>query len=1233
MSITHKIKGFVLSSLLVVCLSANAVEPFDRHYIVVVDQTIKSNNANIGVVYKSLCSWFNGEKPTSGLNMEGSTIPEPIGFDVSHDALSLFAFGLPGDGFGMKSDYGRIHRESYGNGKNAEFIFSDIVESLIKKRNRYYDGKMFSLDDNNFKIESLSDFLSTDMRKLFDGTDPLHVSISQESGITMSHFVYPLIMNFISKEETAKEYYLILISDFKSGLYSNNDEDDWRTLSAMTASKTEIRKYFEKQINSMRAPFVQADYLHFQAGDIGAKGTRLVMKSLIQKSQVFLSSSLSLSQSSGSTFKVSSAKIAFDKDPLTTIDSIQIILSENGKVLCRKTIERGDDAIARLLGNNREYEIPSQKLDLGKESLKDITVGYQLYTMSHDASGNPVLPVALSATQNISEDDISMINKERRKIMTITSIMLLVIAALLILIMRGRKKKAEIIPSEFLDEYVDVTPERGAVRQSCLFYKIGQKPAPIPVKVNILGRHSFFAFPWKEEVYAYVDDSLLPESSYYNDDNGNKKEAIRYVINNDYDNRGKWVLIEKDSKGNYKFNIHLLINEKHVDLSRVQNMRIDIVVAVKTNFFGVGRPKGDIAEYEIKREQFCHYLIEDLGNAWIGIDPGTTGSCIAISGDAQGAADNPSIDMVEVKRGQELTNIIPSKLVLDKPSITTKTVDEMEPGVDYEYGVNADQTWVLHVNSGDNCYQSIKKLLGYKKTDDDKIVAKFRNNTECSFTGVELAYLLVKGLKKSLDDYINSLPQQKRQIILPDGQEARRAVVAIPNNYTLSKTLDMVNSIKMLKSFQEVRFIYEAEGVLFNYLCKTYGKKKAGQENVMVFDMGGATINVSVFNINYFVEDHTIRFNVRTLARIGYAVGGDNIDVALLETLLTMPELGEQAIYDEEIRHSFEAKNKTKFLDADHIFGLKKELVSGGKGSVYALANHGNFINFVNRFLKDDIEEGAFDDMKENFTARIWKRLSIDSQYMRKFIYNNVTDAIKEVLKFKEVTSLDRVIFSGRSTMFPEIKNTVIEALGKVYSDARKKVWNGLTDEEIKTCVANGACWYGRYGLVTLDNSLINGSYGFKYTEESGKHLHILLSSDLSFEGNNPLTGVEEIESAFRGDGGNVCFYQVMGNGDTENIFADENRHKLNFLGAVHLKNKTSQISMAVDRRNKVTGTIQYESGHIDSLNVEAEDHDLVNENEWPYIFHTLTEDQNVRPQQVPSDGTVESTRGGRRRR
>ena len=91
--------------------------------------------------------------------------------------------------------------------------------------------------------------------------------------------------------------------------------------------------------------------------------------------------------------------------------------------------------------------------------------------------------------------------------------------------------------------------------------------------------------------------------------------------------------------------------------------------------------------------------------------------------------------------------------------------------------------------------------------------------------------------------------------------------------------------------------------------------------------MGGATINVSIFKVDYYVEDHTIRFNVRTLSRIGYAVGGDNIDVALLESIFTMDELKGMPMSDNiQLRHDFEARNKTKFLN--EIFDLKKEIVA-----------------------------------------------------------------------------------------------------------------------------------------------------------------------------------------------------------------------------------------------------------------------------------------------------------------
>ena len=182
MSIRNKII-VLLAFLFFLSSKANAVEPFNRHYIIVVDQTIKSSNANMGIVYKSLCNWLNGENPSEGLNLEGSTIPEPIDFDTQHDAISLFAFGLPGDGFEMKSDYGRIHRECYGSSKSSEYIFDDIVGSLIKKRNRYIGGNLCAVNDGDSKAVSLNDFLSTDMRDLFNSTDPLHISISQEKSV------------------------------------------------------------------------------------------------------------------------------------------------------------------------------------------------------------------------------------------------------------------------------------------------------------------------------------------------------------------------------------------------------------------------------------------------------------------------------------------------------------------------------------------------------------------------------------------------------------------------------------------------------------------------------------------------------------------------------------------------------------------------------------------------------------------------------------------------------------------------------------------------------------------------------------------------------------------------------------------------------------------------------------------------------------------------------------------
>lgn len=298
-------------------------------------------------------------------------------------------------------------------------------------------------------------------------------------------------MNFVPKDEMANEYYLILVSDFKSGQYSNNDQDDKNTLFNLISGKRDIMAYFERQINVMRAPFVQVEYLYFQVGDLGARGVRLIHKDIVMKSQLYLNSSLELNQKEGPLFNLSKANISFDKDATTTIDSIGIAIYEGDRLLAYRTIIRGDEEVRKMLSEKREYEIPVQKsLDLGKVTLGDITVKYIFFTMSHDSDGKPVLPVALTSQQTIAKESIIYVNEQQRKVMTIVCLSLLLITAIIVLYLLGRKKKVVVTISRFAQKYVYVTKNRGAVELPCWFYVHGNNLNKIKVSGSVETCHS-----------------------------------------------------------------------------------------------------------------------------------------------------------------------------------------------------------------------------------------------------------------------------------------------------------------------------------------------------------------------------------------------------------------------------------------------------------------------------------------------------------------------------------------------------------------------------------------------------------------------------------------------------------------------------------------------------------------------------------------------------------------------
>lgn len=1183
----------------------NAV-PYNRHFIILVDQTISADNPNFKNIYQNLTNWFVGNSVGAGLDRNSLVIPDECKFDPAHDAISLYGFAISGLN-SANGDIRRIMSKGALATSDAQFseICDDITRSLFHPRARYLHGE--SVYGSTTIPKTLSEFLSQNLSALFNGTDPTYKEFHRSSGVTLSFFVYPLILNYLNPNEVASEYYIITVSDFKTGVDGNNDSADWSRISEISSKGVE--NYLKGRLKDLKAPFLTSDYLKFQSGENGgantviAKGMRLMLKSTAQKEQVFLSNNVSVKQTSGTKFSVGPGRIGFVKDAQTEMQRIEIVVSDECGELARVEAEDCDYDDSR-----KEYTIPAQKIDLGTTSFDgDLLVQYVIYTMSKDSKGKDLLAVSLVATQQMDKDNVQLINKQLRKTMVYGISILIILGVLLTLMYLGRKKRLKVNVGQFSQRYVQVDAHKGAVELPCWFQ---QTPSDHQQAINVKGSVS------KAVAFGYgggVTLSVRLQDA--------KPDGFTYAVNGK--TAADWVTVPLHGG---KFSFNLDIDSGRVGANQLQTCGVKIDFKITSSILGVF-PKEqtftDMADVEF-------YFMQHLGNAWVGFDPGTTGSCVAY-GCTGGALDDPNIRMV-VDSDNHV--VIPSKLSLQY-SIGSKSVESAIPGKDYKYGSEADLNWIAEIRAKAPVFQSIKKLLGYKNTQGDKNKVTLKNgglnpDIDCEYSGVDLAYLLVKGLKKELDNSVSSLSATDKERYTGKAGCARRAVVAIPNNYTLPKTLDMVNSIRRLNAFDEVRYIYEAEGVLFNYFRKNYKNQKPGSEVIMVYDMGGATINLSIFRVNYVSKHSTIYYNVQTLGRIGYGVGGDNIDVALMEHLLS----NYSGRHNADQRHNYEKSHKSALLKA--ILTLKKNIVAAHKGDREGnnLVTANAYSNFLNKEILGTYSSVTEEEVENNiggaseFIDAKANEL-VHAKELDKFVYDCITDAVSEILNYPAIRTLskvDTVIFAGRSTMFPRVQQTVLSTLKKRFKGY--KVYEGFSDIEIKTSVSYGACWYGIYNnLVTLDNSRLASAFGFKISEGGKTRLEVLLNQNDRFdETSNRVAATKVIHSPFPADGNVVDFFQVMGSGVGEQIFSESNRHKVNYIGTIDAVTTTESISMSVDRQNVVTCQVKFETGTISRINdLNVTGRDITKENDWPYIFAALpSQDETI----VTQEST--NTRAGR---
>lgn len=253
-------------------------------------------------------------------------------------------------------------------------------------------------------------------------------------------------------------------------------------------------------------------------------------------------------------------------------------------------------------------------------------------------------------------------------------------------------------------------------------------------------------------------------------------------------------------------------------------------------------------------------LKSDIGGPIIGIDLGTTNSCIAIWHPTKNRAkiiknlfsgrttpstitfgDSFDVAKIGLTTGKEITGI---KILIGKSHIDElpmELLDEIETDGNGELGIR--------------CFTTTGE------------------STLCSAD--YLSSLVLKYLKQCAEEYLRVKPIRDLpancSLTRTDG-EVKRAVIGVPAHFSELERNATRNAAR-IAGFQEVHLMVESTAA-----TAAYGLLVAGKKTAMVLDMGGGTLDITVTDIS----DGAFQ----VVAQGGSSCGGRTMDALLLERLV-----------------------------------------------------------------------------------------------------------------------------------------------------------------------------------------------------------------------------------------------------------------------------------------------------------------------------------------------------------
>lgn len=333
-------------------------------------------------------------------------------------------------------------------------------------------------------------------------------------------------------------------------------------------------------------------------------------------------------------------------------------------------------------------------------------------------------------------------------------------------------------------------------------------------------------------------------------------------------------------------------------------------------------------------------------------------------------------------------------------------------------------------------------------------------------------------------------------------RQVNQLVLTVPNTYTpydREKVRRIVRETMPEVYPEHLTLVSESDAVACYYLLhrndfienskeiidNTKKQKILKQENVLVFDMGAGTLDLTLFSLDYNLGITTIDYK----AKMGVNKAGNYLDYVLAEVLI--------ALYEQSITSSPEVEENVTILRNTILLNkaeANQKLVSSRNRATLK-----NYIKELKKHLNDpaykvpNLKLGSDSDIKFSITSKD----IINHDLFVKFIDDITNRVLKNFVTSN--TSIDTVIFSGRSTELIGIRQGVHDYLNNIgatnvlYADICDKKYHEKVDYNIerhtnlKTVVSEGALAYAdrfahsdtyqfeiranyaAYGIVTQD--------------------------------------------------------------------------------------------------------------------------------------------------------------------